>query len=67
MSDAVHMGEDVQREKGFDDAEEEDGEVQGGQVVVEEQLAAHEVEGEVVQRPAHEEEAAEAVVFEDLA
>ena len=35
--------------------------------MVKEELTSHEVEGEVVQCPAHEEEAAEAVVLEDLA
>ena len=35
--------------------------------MVQEKLAAHEEEGEVVQAPAEEEESAEAVVLQDLA
>lgn len=36
--------------------------VEGGEVVVEEELARHEEEGEVVEEPAEEEEPAQAIV-----
>lgn len=42
------------------------GEVEGGEVVVKEELALHEEEGEVVQEPAEQEEPAEAIVEDDL-
>lgn len=51
------LGEQVK-----DRAEAEDGKVEGGEVVVEEELTLHEVEGEVVECPGGDEEAADLVV-----
>jgi len=45
---------------------EEDSEVQSWEVVMEEKLATHEEEGEVVQKPAHEEKAAQSVIFDNF-
>jgi hypothetical protein len=47
-------------------APEQDGKVQRGEVVVQEELPGFEEEGEVVQSPAHEEEATDGVVFDDF-
>lgn len=44
------------------DTEHEDGEIEGGEVVVEEELAAHEEEGEVMVAPRHKEESSRQLV-----
>ena len=48
-----------------EDAEEEDGEVEGWEVVVKEELTFHEVEGSVMKGPGEEEEGEDGVVGED--
>jgi hypothetical protein len=47
-------------------APEQDGEVEGREVVVQEELAAHEEEGRVVQRPSSEQEATQRIILDDL-
>lgn len=49
-----------------DTAREKNCEVKSGEVVVKEQLAAHNEEREIVQAPSDEEEATEGVVFHDF-
>lgn len=51
------MSEEVE-----DGGKEEDGEVESGEVVMEEELALHDEEGEVVKRPAESEETAKSIV-----
>lgn len=58
-------GAKVSREKIKHGARAEDGKVQGGKVVVQEELALHEEEGQVVHSPADDEEAADFVVDAD--
>jgi len=45
---------------------EEKGEVEGGEVVVEEELSLHDEEGEVVEEPSDGEESTESIVENDL-
>lgn len=47
-------------------AEGQHGEVQGGEVVMQEELTLHEEEGEVVERPANDQERADFVVICEL-
>ena len=47
-------------------AQQEDGKIKGWKVMMEEQLAAHEEEGKVVQEPACEEKPAKSVVFDNF-
>ena len=47
-------------------AQQEDGKIKGWKVMMEEQLAAHEEEGKVMQEPACKEEATEGIVFNDF-
>lgn len=60
--DGPRPGLEPRRESFEGDGEEEDGEVEGWKVMVQEELTLHKVEGEVVQSPGHEEEAEVRVV-----
>lgn len=55
----------VSRKQVKDGARAQDSKVQGGKVVVEEELTLHEEEGEVVHCPADDEEAADFIVYAD--
>ena len=61
-----HPGSQRRRDQVEHGAQEEDGKVERWKVVVEEQLAAHEKEGKVVQEPACKEEPAKSVVFDNF-
>lgn len=56
-------GSEGERNKIEHSARKQDGEVQSGEVVVQKQLTAHDVEGHIVQSPANEEESTHCIIF----